>query len=226
GEYYDLQRPDDVGLHPEFKPTWLAFMPPIHYLPHNLSPLMKMLGDRVVEVVGMGTRPQSYRHPEVAVSDVQVALMKTAQDCVMRLACSFTQPVPAYHVQWFRLKGTKGIVQMRFSPREYPKMYLADSQMHEFAEVDWRLERTDAPPEALGSGHGNADYYVHAYFREAVLRGAPLDLDVYQAMETAAPAILAAESIEQGSRLLAVPDFRPNADRPAGRMPRDLYRGV
>ena len=226
GEYYDLQGAEPVRLHPEFRPAWLTLMPPIHYLPHNLSPLMKMLDDRVVEVVGMGTRSPSYRHREVPAPDVQVALMKTSKDCVLRLAAGFTQPVPAYHVQWFRLKGTKGIVQMRFSPREYPKMYLADAQMHEFAEVDWRLERADAAPEAAGTGHGNADYYVHAYFRDAVLKGQPLDLDVYRAVETAAPAILAAESIEQRSRLLSVPDFRPNRNRPAGHMPTDVYSGV
>jgi predicted dehydrogenase len=226
GARYDLGRAKGVAPPPEFQPTWLALMPPIHYLPHNLSPLMKMLDDRVIEVVGMGTRAPSYRHPEVPVPDVQVALMKTSKDCVLRLAAGFTQPVPAYHVQWFRLKGTKGIVQMRFSPRDYPKMYLADAQMHEFAEVDWRLERTDAPPEAAGTGHGSADYYVHAYFRDAVLEKQPLDLDVYQAIETAAPAVLAAQSIEQGSKLLPVPDFRPNDKRPAGRMPADLYQGA
>ena len=46
--------------------------------------------------------------------------------------------------------------------------------MHDLAEVDWRYERTDAPAEARGSGHGDADYYVHAAFRDAVLQGKPL----------------------------------------------------
>jgi len=41
-------------------------------------------------------------------------------------------------------------------------------------------------------------------------------------MDTAAPAILAAESIEQGTRLMQVPDFRPGPSRPAGAMPEGL----
>ena len=100
-----------------------------------------------------------------------------------------------------------------------PKMWLLDGQMHDLAQVDWRYERTDATPEARGSGHGDADYYVHAAFRDAVIGRKAPELDVYRAMETAAPAILAADSIAQGSKLLRVPDFRPGADRPAGNLP-------
>ena len=84
-----------------------------------------------------------------------------------------------------------------------PKMWLANGQMHDMAEVDWQYQRTDAPREARGSGHGDADYYVHAAFRDAVLGTRPLEFDVYRAMDTAAPAILAAESIAQNSKQLA-----------------------
>ena len=81
--------------------------------------------------------------------------------------------------------------------------------MHGFAEVDWRYEREDAATGARGSGHGDADYYVHTAFRDAVLGVRPLEFDVYQALDTAAPAILAADSIARGTQLLQVPDFRP-----------------
>ncbi len=101
-------------------------------------------------------------------------------------------------------------------------MWFSGMQMHRMAEMDWRFERTDAPAEAVGSGHGDADYYVHAFFREAVLQGRPLDLDLYGAMDTAAPAILAAESADKGSQPLAVPDFRPNANRRKGEAPKRL----
>ena len=87
------------------------------------------------------------------------------------------------------------------------------------AEVDWRYERTDAPAEARSSGHGDADYYVHVEFRDAVLGVRPLEFDVYRAIETAAPAILAADSIDQGTRLMQVPEFRPSETRAAGLAP-------
>jgi hypothetical protein len=49
----------------------------------------------------------------------------------------------------------------------------------------------------------------------------PLEFDVYRAMDTAAPAILAAESIDRGSVPLRVPDFRPGPHRAAGRPPHE-----
>jgi predicted dehydrogenase len=211
--------PRDSKDHPEARPTWMQEMPPIHYLPHELSPMLKVLDDRVVEVTGMSTRPRSYAHPELTQPDMQVALMKTEKDAILRMAASFAQPHPAVNNHWYQVVGTGGRIEWRRSARDLPKMWLADAQMHDLADVDWRRERTDAPVQARGSGHGDADFYVHTAFRNAVLGRQPLEFDVYRAMETAAPAILAAESIAQGSVLLKVPDFRPGATRKLGELP-------
>jgi len=218
GEFCSVE---DLPNHPDAKPTWLHRMPPIHYLPHELSPMLRVLNDRVVEVVAMSTQAPSRSHPEIGQPDMQVALMKTEKDAIVRLATAFTTPVshPRGH-HWYHIMGTRGTVEWRRSGREYPKMWLADGQMHDMADVDWRYERTDAPGQAHGSGHGDADYYVHACFRDAVLGRRPLEFDVYRAMDTAAPAILAAESIARGTVALRVPDFRPSAARPAGQLPR------
>ncbi len=107
-------------------------------------------------------------------------------------------------------------------------MWMADLQMHEVAEVDWRYERTDLSPEAsrlwsLMGGDTITDYYPHAAFRDAVLEGKPLEFNVYRAIDTAAPAILASMSIAQGFKLMHVPNFRPSEERPAGEMPKKLY---
>jgi predicted dehydrogenase len=215
GDFYGTE---ELAAHPEAKPTWLQLMPPIHYLPHELSPMLKVLDDRVVEVTAMGTAAPSYAHPQIAQPDIQVALMKTAKGSILRMLTGFTQPVPHRGHHWYQIVGTRGCVEWKRSARGLPKMWFADAQMRDVAEVDWRFERTDAPPEARGSGHSDADFYVHAAFRDAVLGVRPLEFDVYQAIETAAPAIAAAESIGQGTRLVAVPDFRPGASRPFGQM--------
>jgi predicted dehydrogenase len=216
GQFYAIE---DLPAHPEAKPTWLHEMPPIHYLPHELSPMLKVLDDRVVEVTAMSTSRPSYSHPEIGQPDLQVALMKTEKDALLRMATGFTQPVPHRGHHWYQILGTRGCVEWKRSEKGRPKMWLADGQMHDVAEVDWRFERRDAPGAARGSGHGDADYYVHAAFRDAVLGVQPLEFDVYRAIETAAPAILAAESIAQGTKLMRVPDFRPNETRAAGQRP-------
>lgn len=212
--------PSHLSEYPEAAGTWMNEMPPIHYLPHELSPMLKVLDDRVVQVVGMSTRPQSYAHPRIQTADMQMALMKTEKDAILRMAASFAQPHPEANYHWYHVQGTGGQVEWKRANREMPKMWLADGQMHDMAEVDWRFERTDAPAEARGSGHGDADYYVHAAFRDAILQGKPLEFHVYRAMDTAAPAVLAAESMAQGSIPLAVPDFRPGPARPKGTAPK------
>ncbi|MSS71181.1 MAG: Gfo/Idh/MocA family oxidoreductase [Candidatus Latescibacteria bacterium] len=218
GHFYDVE---ELPAHPEARPTCLHVMPPIHYLPHELSPMLKVLDDRVVEVTAMSTGSPSYSHPEIGQPDIQVALMKTEKDVLLRMATGFTQPVShARGHHWYQVMGTRGSVEWKRSGRGFPLMWTADSQMHDVAEMDWRYERTDAPQEARGSGHGDADHYVHTAFRDAVLGIKPLAFDVYRAMETAAPAILAADSIAQGTRLMRVPDFRPGVARLAGEMPR------
>jgi predicted dehydrogenase len=210
---------EELAAHPEAKPTWLHEMPPIHYLPHELSPMLKVLDDRVVDVVAMGTEAPSRCHPEIGQPDVQVALMKTAKGAVLRMAAGFAQKIAHRDHHWYQVSGTAGQVEWRRSPTGKAKVWLADSGTDDLEEVDWGYARQDAPDAAHGSGHGDADYYVHASFRDAVLDGKPLELDVYGALDTAAPAILAADSIDSGSQRLVVPDFRPGPARTAGDEP-------
>ncbi len=211
---------EELEEHPGARPTWRQEMPPIHYLPHELSPMLRVLDDRVVEVTAMSTSGPSYSHPEIGQPDIQVALMKTEKDAILRMAAGFTQKIPGnrgHH--WYQVLGTRGSVEWKRSQRGKPLMWLADEQMHDMAEVDWRFERTDAPPEARASGHGDADYYVHAAFRDAVREGKAQEFNVYRAIETAAPAILAADSIDRGTHPMKVPEFRPTNARPVGVMP-------
>lgn len=212
--------PSRLSEYPDAVGTWMNEMPPIHYLPHELSPMLKVLDDRVVQVVGMSTGPHSYAHPQIQTADMQMALMKTEKDAILRMAASFAQPHPEANYHWYHVQGTGGAVEWKRANRDMPKIWLADGQMHDMAEVDWRYERTDAPSEARGSGHGDADFYVHAAFRDAILKGKSLEFDVYRAMDTAAPAVLAAESMAQGSIPLSVPDFRPGPGRAKGSAPK------
>ncbi len=214
--------PGRLDEHPGAEPTWIQRMPPIHYLVHDLSPLLYVLDDRVVEVVGMGTPPPGRAHPELAHSDFQAALMRTARGAILRLACSFSQPHPPRETHWQQIIGTAGCVEWRRAPDDRPRLWLAADGDDAKVEVDWGYEREDEPEEARGSGHANLDYYVHAAFRDAVLGRRPLEFDVYQAVDTAAPGIVAAESIARGGRLLPVPDFRPGPDRPAGSLPQGV----
>ena len=102
----------------------------------------------------MSTASPSYSHPEIPQPDLQVALMKTEKGAILRMATGFTQPVPHRGHHWYAVMGTRGCVEWKRAERDFPKLWLANAQMHDMAYVDWRFEREDAPPEARGSGHG------------------------------------------------------------------------
>jgi len=196
-------------------------MPPVHYLPHELSPILKVLGDRVVEVVGMSSDTPSRRCPALDLPDVQVALMKTAGGAVLRLAVIFQMPMPpGSHTHWYHLRGTRGYVESPRAGFDRFRTWIDGEQMQDAAQVDWATSPLGGPAAARASGHGGLDYYPHAHFRDAILHGTPPDIDVYQAVETAAPAILAADSADAGSVPMRVPDFRPGPERAAGEGPK------
>ncbi len=221
GRFYSV---DQARENPQAEPTWRFRSQPIYYLPHTLSPLLYILDDRIDRAVGMSTRHQSYRYPEVERADIQLALLHTAKDVVIKVARGSNTPVmkrggTAHH--WFHIKGTEGALEWPRSELDKPKMWVDGWQMSQPVEMPWTTARTDAPRSASGSGHGDADFYVFAQFADAVLRGIPPELDVYGAVDTAAPAILAAQSILNDNQPYTVPDFRPNDARKPGHMPAD-----
>lgn len=219
GRFYSA---DQARRDPRARPTWRHLAPTIGYLPHELSPMLHVLDDRVVRVVAMSTAPRSYVYENIARADIQVALMHTQKDTLLRMAVAHT--LPSIHrgdlgSHWHHIKGTRGVLEWRRSGADQCRLWVEGWQLAQPLDVPWTTFRTDAPPEAAQSGHGGLDFFVFAHFADAVLRGVPLEFDVYQAVETAAPAILAAKSIAEDSAPQDVPDFRPGPHRRPGEMP-------
>jgi len=212
--------PEQAKNDPQARPTWRHRRPSIGYLPHELSPLLYVLDDRVTRVTGMSTRKSRYEYPQIEHADFQAALMHTEKDAVLRMATAFSVPhsprgEPGI-CHWYHIKGTEGALEAPRAPGEKSKLWVEDWHLTEPLHVPWTYRRNDAPPEAGESGHGGLDYYVFAHFADAVLYGDPLEFDVYRAVETAAPAVLAARSIEEDNRPIDVPDFRPGPHRKPG----------
>ncbi len=184
---------------------------PIYYLPHTLSPLLKILNDRVIRVSCMGTRKQSYTYTDENLpwSDIQYALMHTEKDTVMLVGAGFSLPhVPRgpLAAHWYELRGTRGSVS---SPRHKTDGFRFWKQgMSIYQEADLSPAPLDADVLQAQSGHGGADFKPVDTFIRSILNDTTPPMDVYLAVETAAPAILAAQSARQGGALLDVPDFR------------------
>jgi predicted dehydrogenase len=194
-------------------PTWrqICFANPIYYLPHTLSPLLSIVGGRVLRVSCMGTRAESYTFPGegLMLRDIEYALMQTSNDTLLNVGAGFTLPHVSrgmLSAHWYELRGTAGSVT---SPR-----YKGDS----FRE--WKRGEASYEPRELStipldanegqakSGHGGADFKPVDSFLRAIIDDTPPPLDVYLTAELTAPAVLAAESSRRNGEMIEVPDFR------------------
>ena len=118
---------DDFGKDPAAKPTWRYTNPSIVYLPHDLSPLLYILDDRVTKVVGMANRKQSYKYPNMEYCDTQAALMHTEKDVVMRLATGFTTVSidrQDSFGHWQHIKCADGVIEGPRTPSEKHKLFI------------------------------------------------------------------------------------------------------
>jgi predicted dehydrogenase len=214
---------EDAKNHPnKRKARMFNLVHPIWYLPHELSPVLSILDDRVKTVTCMGTRKRSYVYDWLEIPDIETATMHTEKDTVLSLTAgfispNFPKPDTGYH--WYQLMGTGGSVETARAYGDRMKMWLTDSFMNHPATVSWEFNPHETPAEAMASGHGGIDYYPPATFVESILKDKTPPMDIYTAVETAAPAILAGLSVDQGSKCLEVPEFRPVKNRKAGQMP-------
>ncbi|MHB0939925.1 MAG: Gfo/Idh/MocA family protein [Armatimonadota bacterium] len=206
---------------PAYHKAWRNFFThPIKYIPHELSPLLEIIDDRVTSVSCIAADARSLGET-VEMLDLECALMQTAKGRTIRIVNSFTTPKrgPFAH-HWYHIQGTEGVLEnARPGWGDGPLWYMnneiilrKDGSM-ERTEYGWA--RDDAPFGDPAAGHGGLEAFSFQAFHDAI-HGGPNALNVYAAAESMLPGIIAAESAEQGGLRLDVPDVRPNANRPAG----------
>ncbi len=110
----------------------------------------------------------------------------------------------------FRVQGTGGI-WMDLNQSIYLEGKSPEAHRWEPAQA-W-LERNDHPlwrrlgERAAGGGHGGMDFFVVHAFVEALKAGAPMPIDIYDAVAWSAITPLSEQSIADENRTLAFPDF-------------------
>ena len=196
---------------PNFVRSWRynVFAHPILYLPHTLSPLLSITGGRIERVSCIGTRKGSYTMHGVEACDIESAIMYNSNDVIFNVRAGFTSPHPHQtdtYAHWYHVRGDKATAEWCRSEIDTNKFWTPEKGWE--AHPEWKCEDADADEFIRNSEHGGADGYPIKYFAEAILKDETPPMDVYKAVETAAPAILAAKSAEMGGALLEVPDFR------------------
>ena len=195
---------------PDVRPSWRGrnLRNPIFYLPHTLSPLLSITGGRITKVSCFGTRPLGYAVEGFSYRDMQHAIMYNSDDILFSVRASFAMPHgnnPLTGCHWYQIKGTKASVETPRSTLDGGKLWTLEN---DWTEMHQQTEDSEAEERIRSSGHGGADFYPIDAMVNAILNDTTPPMDVYKAVETAAPAIMAALSCEKGGVLMEVPDFR------------------
>jgi predicted dehydrogenase len=217
---HDFTTIEAVANDPNYEKTWRNhFRDPIRYIPHELSPLLKIVEDRVTKVSCAIGGSQMYGDA-VEMLDLECAVMQTAKGRALRIVNSFTAPRGgSFFHHWYHIMGTDGVLENSRAGWGVGGEIIL--------RKDGRVEKTDYgwPPEQMpfgdaSVGHAGLEAYVFKQFHDAIQEGAPTELDVYTMADVALPGAVAAESATAGGVLLDVPDVRPSAERPAGTYPK------
>lgn len=207
-----------------------------NYPTHELGPIAQILninrGNRMLSLVSMsskaaGLNDYARRHPEVDQTlatarvnqgDVVNTLIKCANGETISLTLDTTLPRP--YSRLFTVKGTRGLYV-----EDNNSVYL-DSDFTEADHWNWTvnwnnaqkyLEKYQHPVWAeylkngIRGGHGGMDGLVYDAFFEAVRKGEPCPIDVYDAAAWMAITPLSEMSIAMGSAPVAIPDFTNGA---------------
>lgn len=183
---------------------------PILYMPHELSPLLSITDDYVVNVSCMGSKVGSYTDEKTLPlgRDMEVAVMQTAKGSILRLTAGFT----SHHghrqgtgCHWYHIEGVNASAEWSRSEIDQPKLWTRDGKWQEMP--DWTMCDPNAPDAAKSSGHGGMDWYPINEFVSAIHEKRLPWMNVYRAAGSAVPAILASQSVEQGGKLLEVPEI-------------------
>ena len=195
------------------------------YPTHGIGPLSKMLnihaGNRFTSLVSMASKARGLHeyivktggadHPNAAVKfslgDIVTTMIKTANNETLLLQHDTSLPRP--YSLGFRVQGTKGLwMDINKS------IHIEDiTQPHRWEEAkDW-LTKFDHPlwqkygSDAQGAGHGGMDFFVVHAFLEAIKRGEPTPISVFDSAAWSVITPLSEWSVANNSNSIDFPDF-------------------
>lgn len=205
------------------KPTWRKYwhlgVRGAFYPTHCLGPIMKWFGDdRIVSVMSMGTG--WHTHPEFRQEDTSSTLCRTAAGRLinLRIDCISNRPYSLY----YNLQGTKGCYESPRAQDQIHRIWLEDAgddhrdgkwrDLREFRDLlpDYMIRATAEQDEA---SHEGSDFFIVQDFMKAVRGEQESPVNVYEACEWTAVALLSTLSVENEGKLMTMPNFRKNMPR-------------
>jgi predicted dehydrogenase len=211
----------NYGMHQNGKTSWRKYWQMgkhgAYYPTHSIGPVMQWFeGDRIESIACFG----SGRHCDFDLrqEDTTVTMCQLASGKLARVRLDAVSPRP-HQMAYYTIQGTKGVVEASRVAGQEAKIWVKGMDAS-IDEAIWRplsdfreylpQRYLDASESQIHSGHGGGDFFIVEDFVKAIMEGAHPAVDVYQACEWTAVALLSELSISNRSRTMDMPHFRKN----------------
>lgn len=218
GEYlHDIK---NIAVYGSGKKSWRSFWQlgkrGSFYPTHSLGPVMQWFkNDHIKSVTTFGTGWNTA--PEFKQEDTSLTLcqMESGKLIKLRVDCISERP---HNMSYYSLQGTKGVYEAPRGLGDDHKIWLKG--MDESTEkAQWRPlssfseeylpERYKNVNEELkAAGHWGGDYFIVQDFVDAITLGIKPAIDIYEACEWSAVALLSELSVMNGGRTMDMPNFK------------------
>lgn len=200
---------------PTWRNWWQLGKRGLFYPTHSLGPVMQWFGADHIESVsclgtGWHTAPQ-FRQEDTSVGLIR---MKSGKLIRLRVDCISRRP---HNLSYYSVQGTQGCYEAPRGLGDTHKIYLAqgrdgtgDARWQPLSDYSAYLPERyrNATEEQKKAGHWGGDFFIVEDFMEAVQHGTKPPIDVYDACEWTAVALLSEQSVTQRGKTVEMPDFR------------------
>ncbi|MBM7564859.1 Gfo/Idh/MocA family protein [Paenibacillus sacheonensis] len=208
------------GVKPTWRSYWQLGKRGAFYPTHSLGPVMQWFGeDRIRSVSCFGTGWHTDTRFRQEDTSITLCQMESGKLIKLRIDCISRRP---HNLNYYTLQGTKGCYEAPRGLGDTHKIWLEGMGDRE-DEMQWRplSEYAEYLPERYrnvteeqkSAGHWGGDYFIVEDFVAAVKGERKPAIDVYDACEWTAVAMLSELSVMNGGRAMEMPDFRKSASR-------------
>lgn len=196
----ELQKYDEEG-----KPilTWRSYLTSIHYLTHNLGPLLYILGDTCDEITGFipDINPMEDVHPAPPNG---VIMVRTKKGALIKIFIGFGVHHTVRHN--FSMYGSKGSLEYRRRREEQGTLGFFENMPYTRSEVV--IPINDAYAGADERGHGGADPKMLEAFVDCIIHNKKSPLDIEFGINISLPGLLGEQSFKEGGKTMKMPDLK------------------